>query len=345
MIKRREQLFPARMQRAQRTGHTKGKNMKEKWDSSQKLLIFSMVLAGATLVFVLIKLILEPRPNIFLIVFVILLCLMFPAGVYHIIFETNYLSPGHGHNHGRHDYDHNSVYEPDYEPVNERRIRERLDREMKKSRSGMPAEQLAFARSAAAAAGYIEGSEQMSPGFRNAIWKELNALAGGNAILENELWVIFRHGGSDWHRTCSFAGGRDKLRAFFSSITEIILGDNKVSDTERARFAEVAQHFGLSADEAIDLLLDSARFRRYWDMGDTEAVSSAKNYEDALMILGVSESASDREIKEAYLRLAQRYHPDKARSRGLSEDVIASCARKFEAVTDAWNIVRARCGI
>ena len=110
----------------------------------------------ATLVFVLIKLILEPRPNIFLIVFVILLCLMFPAGVYHIIFETNYLSPGHGHNHGRHDYDHNSVYEPDYEPVNERRIRERLDREMKKSRSGMPAEQLAFARSAAAAAGYIE---------------------------------------------------------------------------------------------------------------------------------------------------------------------------------------------
>lgn len=186
--------------------------MKEKWDSSQKLLIFSMVLAGATLVFVLIKLILEPRPNIFLIVFVILLCLMFPAGVYHIIFETNYLSPGHGHNHGRHDYDHNSVYEPDYEPVNERRIRERLDREMKKSRSGMPAEQLAFARSAAAAAGYIEGSEQMSPGFRNAIWKELNALAGGNAILENELWVIFRHGGSDWHRTCSFAGGRDKLR-------------------------------------------------------------------------------------------------------------------------------------
>lgn len=34
----------------------------------------------------------------------------------------------------------------------------------------------------------------MSPGFRNAIWKELNALAGGNAILENELWVIFRHG-------------------------------------------------------------------------------------------------------------------------------------------------------
>ena len=185
----------------------------------------------------------------------------------------------------------------------------------------------------------------MSPGFRNAIWKELNARAGGNAILENELWVIFRHGGSDWYRTCSFAGGQDKLRAFFSSITEIILGDNKVSDTERARFAEVAQHFGLSADEAIDLLPDSARFRRYWDMGDTEAVSSAKNYEDALMILGVSESASDREIKEAYLRLAQRYHPDKARSRGLSEDVIASCARKFEAVTDAWNIVRARCGI
>ena len=94
MIKRREQLFPARMQRAQRTGHTKGKNMKEKWDSSQKLLIFSMVLAGATLVFVLIKLILEPRPNIFLIICVFLLCLMFAAAFYHFLFEEDFSLPG-----------------------------------------------------------------------------------------------------------------------------------------------------------------------------------------------------------------------------------------------------------
>ena len=68
MIGRREQLFPARLQRAQRTGHTKGKNMKEKWDPYRIFMIFSMVLAGGTLVVVLIKLILEPRPNIFLII-------------------------------------------------------------------------------------------------------------------------------------------------------------------------------------------------------------------------------------------------------------------------------------
>lgn len=54
---------------------------------------------------------------------------------------------------------------------------------------------------------------------------------------------------------------------------------------------------------------------------------------------------SDRDLKKAYMRLAQRYHPDKVRNRGFSEDVIKLYQRKFGIITDAWNTVREKRGI
>ena len=46
-----------------------------------------------------------------------------------------------------------------------------------------------------------------------------------------------------------------------------------------------------------------------------------------------------------FLRLAQRYHPDKVRNRGYSGEVMLMYQRKFEAITDAWNKVKEQRGI
>ena len=69
------------------------------------------------------------------------------------------------------------------------------------------------------------------------------------------------------------------------------------------------------------------------------------SYDDALRTLGVSDLTNDREVKKAYMRLAQRYHPDKVRNRGFSEDVVRMYQLKFEIITDAWNTVREKRGI
>ena len=69
------------------------------------------------------------------------------------------------------------------------------------------------------------------------------------------------------------------------------------------------------------------------------------SYDEALRLLGVSSLTNDREVRQAYLRLAQRCHPDKARNRGFSEETIRIYQQKFEAVTDAWNVIRAERGI
>ena len=222
-------------------------------------------------------------------------------------------------------------------------------RERKKRQDDMPAEQLAFVRAVAAAAGYVEGAEEESPDLEYVIRNELRKLSGGRETLEEELIGIFRTKGGSWAGMCFFGNDPERISVFFSILAEIIIGDAMVSDEEKRRFSEIAEHFGYSAEEALGMLNDCARFRRYWGCGDGRPKSGSdvpdSAYTDALETLGVSELSSDREVKKAYMRLAQRYHPDKVRNRGYSDEVLRMYQRKFETVSGAWETVRARRGI
>lgn len=154
--------------------------------------------------------------------------------------------------------------------VNEKIIRERAERERAQEGGAMPAEQLAFARAVAAAAGYIESSEDMSPDLMYAIRQQLRRLSSGSTALENELLEIFRTGAGNWDQMCLFRRDPGRLSVFFGVLAEIITGDAVVSDDEKARFSEVAAHFGYSADEAMGMLHDSGRFRRFWNQGERQ---------------------------------------------------------------------------
>ena len=231
------------------------------------------------------------------------------------------------------------------ESVNERVIRERAEREKAPGGGAMSGDQLALARAVAAAAGYVEGSEAMSPDLVYVIRQQLRRLSSGSPAVENELLEIFKTRGGDWDQMCLFRRDPARISVFFGVLAEIIAGDAMVSDMEKARFSEVAAYFGYSADEAMGMLHDSGRFRRFWDRGERQAQSGSMSYDDALRALGVSSLTNDREVKKAYMRLAQRYHPDKVRNRGFSEDVVAMYRKKFELISDAWNVVRTGRGI
>lgn len=56
------------------------------------------------------------------------------------------------------------------------------------------------------------------------------------------------------------------------------------------------------------------------------------NYRDYYQTLGVSKSATDKEIKQAYRKLARKYHPDKNPGDAQAEE-------KFKAINEAYEVL------
>lgn len=54
--------------------------------------------------------------------------------------------------------------------------------------------------------------------------------------------------------------------------------------------------------------------------------------ENLYRVLGVAESATEEELKNAYRRLAKKYHPD-------AHPSDAACEKKFQAVNEAYSIL------
>ncbi len=64
---------------------------------------------------------------------------------------------------------------------------------------------------------------------------------------------------------------------------------------------------------------------------------------NAYEILGVDSNASDGEIKSAYRKLANKYHPDKVQH--LGEEFSALAEEKFKAINDAYQHIKDQRGL
>ena len=97
--------------------------------------------------------------------------------------------------------------------------------------------------------------------------------------------------------------------------------DGKVHPREVEIIEKIAGYLGISAK----------------DLGSIKAMF----YEDtdaAYRILEIDASASDDEVKKAYRRMANKYHPDKVTY--LGEDIRKAAGEKFRKVKDAYDTIK-----
>jgi DnaJ like chaperone protein len=126
-----------------------------------------------------------------------------------------------------------------------------------------------------------------------------------------------------------FVGNPAMLEDVLDGLFEIAKADG-VLHPEEAKFLErVAEIFGFAPNE----------FRRI------RASHFAPELTDPYVILGLSYSADEEELKQTYRRLVRENHPDSLMARGVPLEFIKLANDKLAAINTAYEKVRAERGL
>jgi len=126
-----------------------------------------------------------------------------------------------------------------------------------------------------------------------------------------------------------FVGNPAMLEDVLDGLFEIAKADG-VLHPEEAKFLErVAEVFGFAPNE----------FRRI------RASHFAPELTDPYVILGLSYSADDNELRQTYRRLVRENHPDSLMARGVPQEFIKLATDKLAAINTAYEKICAERGL
>ncbi len=127
-------------------------------------------------------------------------------------------------------------------------------------------------------------------------------------------------------------GHRSLLVMFLQIQCAAVAADGNVHAAEHQMLVQVARGLGLSeADVAqLEALLRTG----------APGPSPQHKLEDAYTALGLSSSATDAEIKQAYRRLMSQNHPDKLAGKGLPESMREMAEERSREISTAYAVIK-----
>lgn len=127
-------------------------------------------------------------------------------------------------------------------------------------------------------------------------------------------------------------------------LVNTALADGTLDPKEEDALRKIAQGLQFSS-LAFDQLLKMIRAQGNFSGGSYhyqsgQGAPTKNELADAYTALGVSESASDAEIKKAYRKLMSEYHPDKLMGQGVPDDMLKMATERSQEVQTAYDLIK-----
>ncbi|VAX09248.1 DnaJ-like protein DjlA [hydrothermal vent metagenome] len=128
------------------------------------------------------------------------------------------------------------------------------------------------------------------------------------------------------------------LQMYMEILVHAAYADSVLDPAEQRLLERISEMLGFS-QTAYQQLHARVQAQRQFHAGGQTASPEAQ-LKDAYEALGVSESASDTEVKKAYRRLMSQHHPDKLVSKGLPEEMIKLANEKTHEIKAAYETIK-----
>jgi DnaJ like chaperone protein len=137
-------------------------------------------------------------------------------------------------------------------------------------------------------------------------------------------------------------GHRGSLIQLFLEIQlSVAYADGQLSLQEKHLLDKVCRTLGISA---LQFEFIHARVRasqeQFRGQFNRDFAHSANELKTAYGVLGVSEDATDAELKKAYRKLMSQHHPDKLVAKGLPEEMMKLAKEKAQEIQTAYDKIK-----
>ena len=125
------------------------------------------------------------------------------------------------------------------------------------------------------------------------------------------------------------------VQMFLEIIVATAFADGRLDAREQHLLEDIASDLGYTQNQFSELLARMTGQAHFADQ-----VSSEEKLTAAYELLGISENASDAELKKAYRRQMNQHHPDKLVAKGLPEEMIDIATQKTQDIKAAYELIK-----